>query len=125
MIEIMPESAGKIVGVKATGRLTDADYKDVLIPELADRFSRNGKLDVLFFMAPDFVGWDLEAAWDDASFGLKHRADFGKIAVVGGPEWVDWCIRLSGFLMKGEIKTFAADRIDHAWSWLKDKEPGK
>jgi hypothetical protein len=30
-----------------------------------------------------------------------HQADFDKLAVVGGPAWVDWCIKLGGFLMKG------------------------
>ena len=32
MIEIMPESNRLALILKATGKLTDADYKDVLIP---------------------------------------------------------------------------------------------
>ena len=69
-------------------------------------------------MDETFDGWDLAAAWDDAAMGLKHRADFEKIAVVGGPGWVEWCIRLSAFLMKGEIRTFPIDGLDEAWAWV-------
>ena len=32
MIEIMAESSGNIIGIKAIGTLTDADYKEMLIP---------------------------------------------------------------------------------------------
>ncbi|MHA1564890.1 MAG: STAS/SEC14 domain-containing protein [Alphaproteobacteria bacterium] len=119
MIEVMSESSGNVVGVRATGKLTDTEYKEVLIPKLEALFNQHGKLDVLFYMDEAFVGWDLDAAWDDASYGLKHRADFDKLAVVGGPTWVEWCIKLSGFLMKGEVKIFAADQLDRAWDWIK------
>ena len=119
MIEIMPQSDGNIVGVKASGKLTDTEYKQVLIPKLEALFDQYGELAVLFYMDETFVGWDLEAAWDDASYGLKHRADFSKLAIVGGPAWVEWCVKLSGFLMKGEIRIFAADQLDRAWAWIK------
>jgi hypothetical protein len=120
MFEFMPDSSGKAVGVRAVGRLTDADYKQTLIPKLEDLFKQYGELNVLFYLGPDFEGWDLEAAWDDASYGLKHRADFGKLALVGGPAWAQWTIKLSAFLMKGEIKIFPADQLAEAWAWVKE-----
>jgi len=119
MIEFMPESAGNVVGVKATGKLTAKDYEQTLIPKLEETFAAHGKLNVLFFMDESFEGWDLAAAWDDASYGLRHRADFDKLAIVGGPPWVEWCIKLSGFLMKGEIRIFSRDQLASAWDWVK------
>lgn len=119
VIEIMPESSGNVLGVRASGKLTDAEYKQLLIPKLEALFEQYGKLNVLFYMDEAFEGWNLEAAWDDASYGLKHRADFDKLAVVGGPAWVEWCIKLSGFLMKGEIKIFPVKRLEQAWKWIK------
>ena len=119
MIEFLSEGTGKVLGVKATGTLTNADYKDVLIPRLEKMFAEFGRLRILFYMDEGFTGWDLSAAWDDAAIALKHRADFEKIAVVGGPEWVAWCIRLSAFLISGEIKVFPSDRLQDAWSWVK------
>jgi len=119
MIQIMPESSGNAVGIKTSGKLSDIEYKQVLIPKLEALFEQHGKLNVLFYMDEAFEGWDLEAAWDDASYGLKHRADFGKLAAVGGPAWVEWCIKLSGFLWKGEIRIFATDQLDRAWEWIR------
>jgi len=119
MIEFMAESSGKALGVKAGGRLTDADYKNVLIPKLEALFKQHGRLNLLFYMDESFEGWDLEAAWDDASFGMEHWADFDKMAAVGGPAWVELCIKLFGFLMKGEVRTFPADQLGSAWTWVK------
>ena len=119
MIEIMPESSGNIFGVKASGKLTHSDYRQILIPRLESLFEQHGKLNVLFLMDADFDGWELDAAWDDASYGLRHNADFGKLAIVGGPAWVEWCIKLAGFLMKGEIRVFSSQQVAEAWDWIR------
>ena len=47
MIEFMDESAGNVVGVRASGKLTDADYKETLIPGLEKLFEQHGRLRVL------------------------------------------------------------------------------
>jgi len=119
MIEIMPESSDNVLGVKASGKLTHNEYQQILIPRLEKLFRQYGKLNVLFLMDPEFEGWELDAAWDDASYGLRHRADFGKLAVVGGSAWVEWCIKLAGFLMKGEIRVFSSQQIEEAWDWIR------
>jgi hypothetical protein len=36
MIEILPGSGGNVLGYRASGKLTDADYKDVLVPKLEE-----------------------------------------------------------------------------------------
>ena len=95
--------------------MTTADYEDVLIPQL-DRLSEEyGKLRVLFYMDEGFAGWEWSAAWEDAAFALKRRADFEKIAVVGGPHWVARCMKFTAFLIAGDVRTFLADRLQDAW----------
>lgn len=63
MIEIMKESEGNIVGIRATGMLTTADYNQVLVPKLAEILQRFDPLRALFYMDRDFMGWDLKAVW--------------------------------------------------------------
>lgn len=119
MIEFMERSSGKAVAIRATGQLSKHDYDAVLIPELERLFAEHGKLDLLFYMDTAFEGWDLGASWEDFSYGLQHRADFGKIAVVGGPAWVAWCVKLSGFLMKGEMRVLPTEALEEAWNWIR------
>lgn len=119
MIEFMADSSGNIIGIKAIGTLTDADYKELLIPTLEKLFAQYRKLRVLFYMGEEFAGWTVSAAWDDARLGFNHRADFERIAVVGGPRWVEWCVKFTAFLIAGEIRTLSAEQLQGAWDWVK------
>jgi SpoIIAA-like len=119
MIEFMTEGSGPVAVIRATGTLTGDDYKDVLIPRLDNLFGEYGKLRVVFYMDEGFTGWELGATLDDAEFPFKHRADFEKIAVVGGPDWVPWCIKFTAFLIAGEIRTYPGERLRDAWVWAK------
>ncbi len=118
MLKIMNESEGPVVGIRASGLLHEEDYT-TLLPELEARFDTYGKLRLLFFADSGFEGWDIRAAWDDMSFGLKHASDFERLALVGAPDWVVWCLKLSAFLMKGEVKVFDSDALDAAWDWVR------
>ncbi|RJX28395.1 MAG: STAS/SEC14 domain-containing protein [Desulfarculus sp.] len=118
MLEVLTQSAGAALAVRASGKLTDADYQKVFIPRLEALIKQHGRVKVMLIFAMDFRGWEAKAAWDDAAFGLKHRKDCAKLAVVGAPSWVNWGAKVGGHFMSGEIKTFAAGQEDAAWKWV-------
>jgi len=64
-------------------------------------------------------GWDLSAAWANTILDFRHRSDFEKIAVVGAPRREEWCVKLAGLAIKGEMRTFSRDRLPEAWRWLR------
>ncbi|MBU0514083.1 MAG: STAS/SEC14 domain-containing protein [Proteobacteria bacterium] len=119
MIELMPESAGDALGFRAVGKLTDEDYKQVFIPRLDEALAAHGKLKVMLVLDDGFEGWDLHAMWDDARWGMKHKDDMSKVAVVGGAKWMEWASKVGGHLIKGEVKTFDLAQLDEAWAWVK------
>ena len=118
MFQVMPESAGNIMGVRATGKLTDQDYQ-FLIPDLEALITKYGKVRLLCFMDEAFAGLEAGAFWDDAKFFLPHRADFEKMAAVGGPKWVELAMKLFAPLLKGDYQTFSGDQLAEAWEWIK------
>lgn len=119
MIEVSPSSEGNVLVLKATGKLTDRDYKEVLIPRLQALIAAHGKARLLLDMGDEFHGWEPAALWDDARFGLAHRNDFEKMAVVGAPAWVDWGLRVGALIMSGELRSFAARERDQALEWVR------
>jgi hypothetical protein len=118
MVEIMPESHGKMLAVKVDGKLTDADYKEIFIPRSEELIKQFGKIRMFVHMAKNFRGWEPHAAWDDAVFGIKHRNDFEKLAVVGGANWIEWGTKLAKHLMSGEVRTYSEDQLQEALEWL-------
>ncbi|MGH3559381.1 MAG: STAS/SEC14 domain-containing protein [Mycobacterium sp.] len=121
MIDVMEESSGNILGFRATGKLSQPDYRDVLHPRIEELLKEFPTLNVLFLMDDAFEGWCLGAAWTNTIFDLKHRRDFDKIAMVGSPRWEEWCVKLAAApLMRGEMRTFRLDELTQAWEWLQD-----
>jgi hypothetical protein len=119
MMEIMNESAGSVVGIRATGMLTTADYDQVLVPKLADVSQKFETVRVLFYMDQYFRGWDLSAAWANTKLDFRFRGHLEKVAIVGAPAWEEWCVRVAGPVMKGEMRTFQADHLGDAWEWVR------
>ena len=66
MIEQLPESSGKVLGFKMSGKLHDADYK-TFVPAVEAAMAKEGKIRLLA-QFEDFHGWDLHALWDDIKF---------------------------------------------------------
>jgi len=119
MVEILSESQGNVVGIKVSGKLTDKEYKEILIPKLEVVLKASGKIRFLCYMDSNFEGWEMAAAWDDLTFWLNHRNDFSKLAVVGGTKWVEVGTKLSARIMGGQVEVFPVEELQRAWEWIK------
>ena len=63
MIEIIRESDGDVLGLRAMGKLTASDYRDVLERAVRTLLDRFGRLKVLFLLDEPFRGWSLRGVW--------------------------------------------------------------
>jgi hypothetical protein len=118
MIEVLPESKRNILVLSAVGKLTDQDYKDILIPRLESIIREHGKARLLLDIGDEFHGWEAAALWDDAYFGLAHRKDFEKMGVIGGPKWVEWALKIAALAVRGEIRSFSPTEREEALHWI-------
>ncbi|WP_024297733.1 STAS/SEC14 domain-containing protein [Methylomicrobium lacus] len=119
MIAIMHETAGRTLVVKATESLTSQDYEKVFIPQLNQLIGKFGKIRVGFYLAENFTGWELGAAWDDAVFGIQHRHDFEKVAVVSDKKWMEWATKIGSYFIDGQIATCTPAEFEDAVTWTK------
>ncbi len=119
MFKISDESEGNLLIFEAEGKLTDEDYKQVLIPRLEAIIREYGKARLLLDMGDRFEGWEPKAAWDNARFGLAHRKDFERMAVIADRRWVDWALKIGSLFISGDMKTFAHSDRAEAFRWVK------
>ncbi|GBE67075.1 hypothetical protein MFM001_35370 [Mycobacterium sp. MFM001] len=120
VIEVMNESSGNVLGIRGSGKLSRADYRDVLAPRVRLLLRQFRKLRVLLLMDEAFEGWSLGAAWANTVFDVKHRRNFEKIAIVGAPKWEEWCAKTAAtVLIRGDLQTFDKDQLIPAWEWLR------
>ena len=120
MIKIMPESKGNILIVRAEGKLTDNDYKNVFIPKMKEIIKKYGSIRLLLDMGDEFSGWEGSALWDDLHFGIENKDSFQKMGVIANPKWVSIGMKLLPFVINGEIINFTTKEREKAMKWVKE-----
>lgn len=118
MIEQLPESTGKVLGFKMSGKLHDEDYK-TFVPLIDAAVAKEGKVRFLAWFH-DFHGWDLHALWDDVKFATTHCTKIDRIAMVGDKTWEKWMAVVCKPFTMAKIRYFDASQVDAAWAWLKE-----
>ncbi len=116
-IEDMP--AGTI-GLKASGKLTREDYRDVIEPALS-RGVESGELRMVFLLT-DYQGLDPGAWVEDFKTGMRtwvrEHAAWKRFALVTDVEWVAKAMRLFAWMAPGEVMTCAPDRLEETKRWV-------
>lgn len=121
MLMKLEQSSANVLGFLASGRLTDNDYKNFLIPEVKQALDQPGEIRLLF-MLDGFRGWDIQAAWDDLIFGMEINRRVERIALVGDQEWEKWVARLVKAFTHGEVRYFDLKEHQQAWVWVQAAE---
>jgi hypothetical protein len=107
-----------VVEVVVTDKLTDRDYKR-FAPQM-DRFIRqHGKIRLLFVMY-DFHGFEIGSMWEDFKFGVKHRHDLERLAMVGETYWEWWSSKLCRFFTDAKVCYFDGTHADDAKAWVRN-----
>lgn len=118
MIEQLQSGSPRIVAIRLHGRLHDEDYR-AFVPILDAAVAREGQVRLLA-QFEDFHGWDLHAAWDDFKVGVRHYADFERVAVVGERRWEKWVAVVLKPFTRATVRYFDASGIAAAWDWLRE-----
>ncbi|WP_296058698.1 STAS/SEC14 domain-containing protein [uncultured Amphritea sp.] len=118
MLHILPETAGDIIVVQATEKLTSADYQDIFLPLLEEKVAAHGKVRCLIYLDHNFKGWEAGAIWEDTKLGIRHGSDFIRLAVVGGGNWLDWAVKLGQAFISGDAQHFTESQFLQALHWI-------
>lgn len=118
MIELTPDLAPHVIIAEAHGTVSARDYQEVLIPAVTAADTDGRPLRMLYVLAPDFEGFEAEAALDDGRLGLGHWRELERIGLVTDHEVYRVMTRALGFLMPGQVRVFALADRDAAREWV-------
>ena len=121
MIEEISGMPAGTIGLRASGKVSADDYRTVLGPVLRDVVERGEPIKLMYVMADD-TDYSAGAAMQDlktgATLGVPHLSAWRRTALVSNADWVKRVAHAFGWMMPGDFRTFAADDIDAAKSWL-------
>jgi SpoIIAA-like len=113
-IETMPPGT---IGLEAVGKVTDDDYRDVLIPAVSEALQRSD-VRLMYVLGEDFDSYSPGAVWADAKLWVGNLNGFTKVALVSDADWLENSVKAFHWLMPGEVKVFETDDVDDAKKWL-------
>src|SRR5262245_34651020 len=120
MIARMDDAPPGVIGLRASGKLTRDDYREVLEPALKEAVD-SGEARVLFVL-PDFDGLEAGAWIEDVKTGLgvefTNRSAWKRLAFVTGVDWVANAMGMFAWAMPGELGVYEMDDLDKAKSWV-------
>jgi hypothetical protein len=117
MLKLIEDLPSDVMGIVAVGKVTHADYQNVLIPR-AEAMMANGPIKMLYVIGAEFTGYELEALWDDSTFGVKHWHDFSHVAVVADQAWVRGLISMFKPFFPCELQLFQLTDLAVAKAWI-------
>lgn len=107
-----------------SGKITDENYKKILIPEI-EKAKEEAKgiegLKLGVVLADDFEGVSIKAVIDDIIYGFKNRKTFHKIGISGKHyKLQDHIIKIAEKMVSGEIKIFPEK--EEMFKWLNESK---
>ena len=121
MVTVIPVNGPGTLGFVISGRLTRAEYEEVLLPPVREAIASGEEIRMLAVIN-DFQGLEPGALLDDlkaaAKLGFGQRSSWSRFAVVTDTDWVQRAIALFGWLVPGEIRVFTTARRADAEAWL-------
>jgi SpoIIAA-like len=119
MIERIEDMPAGTIGLRASGRLSRDDYREVLEPALRDGID-SGELR-LVFMLTDFEGLEAGALPEDVRTGFSawfgHHSAWKRFALVTDVEWVAKAMHMFAWMTPGEVMICEPDKLAEAKSW--------
>jgi len=121
VVETLDGMPAGTIGLRASGELTGADYRDTLVPALRAAVE-SGSVRAMFVIGPEYDGFDLAAVKEDVKglvpLALEHRDAWKRLAAVTDVEWLGKAVRAFAWLMPGEVKVFALEELQDAKAWV-------
>jgi hypothetical protein len=116
LIEGLPDD---VVGIVATGKVTQNDCDRVLVPAVQQTLSRHDKIRLYYELTSRFPG----AAWDDLRVAIEPLPRWARIAVVTDTGCIRHTVNALRFLIPGDIRVFATVRAQEGRDWIAAEQP--
>ena len=115
MLNWLPESEGNLICLKASGKVTDTDYR-FLVPKMNKVLACSTSLRI-FADFSAFEGWEWAHALDKFTFAMD---DVERVAILGGARAKELSELASATLQKSELRYFENNEKSLAMNWVKE-----
>ena len=119
MIEILPDSDGNVLGIRATGTVTENDYHTVFNPHVESIINEHGKIKILCMLDEGLPEFEAGQPWEQDNFQLNSKRVLPRVAVVSDSIKIWLGAKVITMAPGTDLKTFSTRRLSQAWEWIR------
>ena len=116
MIQVISNMPVGTIGLRASGKVSEEDYRDVLVPTINAAMEQGNVR--LMCVLEDEVGYKPSAVWADTKMWFTSLKSWERVAIVSDADWLENAVKAFGWLMPGEVKVFESGDVRDAKQWL-------
>ena len=121
MIEPLEGMPPGTIGLRATGRVTRDEYREVLLPAMRAA-AEAGEVRMLFAIGPGFEEFEPGALVEDTkagvTLGIGHPRAWKRTALVTDVEWITKVVHMFAWLTPGELMVRPLADLEDAKAWV-------
>lgn len=120
MIEIINGLPPKVAGFRATGKITEKDYDDIINPKVEKVYKEFDKINYLLVIDTPLSNFSVGAWIKDAILGFVYFTQWRKIAIVTKENKVRSFSNFFGKLIPGKTRGFMMEDLERAERWVSE-----
>ena len=120
MLRLLEGLPANVVAIEASGKVEAADYRTVLDPAAAEAIKTHGKVRLLYLLGDAFTGYSPAAMWEDTKLGFHDLSAWERIAVVTDHGALADAMRVFGWLIPAEVRTYSTGQLAEAKTWVSE-----
>lgn len=120
MLKLIVGLVDGVVGIEAIGKVEAADYRQILDPAAAQAIRDHDRVRLLYVLADRYEGYTAAAMWEDTKLGFQDLKAWERIAVVTDHNVLADSIRVFGWLIPADVRTYAVSQLDEAKLWIQE-----
>ena len=121
VIEPLQGMPAGTIGLRATGRVTRDEYRELLLPAMRKAAER-GDVRMVFAVGPGFEKFEPGALAEDTkagiTLGIGHPHAWKRTALVTDVDWIARALHMFAWLTPGEVRLYELGGLEDAKAWV-------
>lgn len=121
MIHLINDLPNNIVGFKASGDVTEADFKETVLPNVQKLIDKTDSLNYLLVLDTSIKNFTIAAWWQDTIMGIKYLTKWKRAAIVSDVNAIRVFTDIFSVVIPGEFRGFKHEDLQDAINWVAEK----
>ncbi len=120
MITLVANAPENVAAFRASGSISEEDFKTVVLPNVQAKVNTFGELNYLFYIDTELENFSAGAWFEDALLGLKEMMNWNRVAIVTDEKSVQNFTDIFSVVLPGEFKSFPVEDLENALFWCEN-----